>query len=116
MQYIIIIIDINHANNQHHQRVSELPPVTMHVNSNRDINIEGIDISNINNTNTNLSPIGILLLVNKIIKQSIIIVINNAIPAYFDCSEPKKISLIFIVPSFIIIYILFYYHRKKNKN
>jgi hypothetical protein len=77
-------IDINHANNQHHQRVLLSPPVTIQVNSNRDINIEGTDIISINNTNTNLSPIGILLPVNKIIKHSIIIVINNAIPAYFD--------------------------------
>lgn len=77
-------IDINHANIQHHQRVLLSPPVTIQVNSNRDINIEGTDIISINNTNTNLSPIGILLPVNKIIKHSIIIVINNAIPAYFD--------------------------------
>ena len=82
-----------------------LPPVTIQVSSNKDINIEGIDIIMINNTNTNLSPIGILLLLNNIIIHNIIIVINNAMPAYFDCSDPKNMSFIFIVGLPIILFV-----------
>jgi len=94
-----------HANSQHHHRVLRLPPVTIQVSSNKDIRIEGTDIININNTNINLSPIGILLLLNNIITHSIIIVINNAMPAYFDCSDPKNMSFIFIVRLPIILFV-----------
>ena len=44
-----MMTDNTHANNQHHHLVVELPPVTIQVNSNNDINIEGTDIININN-------------------------------------------------------------------
>ena len=100
-----MITDNTHANNQHHHLVFMLPPVTIQVSSNKDINIEGIDIIMINNTNTNLSPIGILLLLNNIIIHNIIIVINNAMPAYFDCSDPKNMSFIFIVGLPIILFV-----------
>ena len=100
-----MMTDNTHANNQHHHLVVELPPVTIQVNSNNDINIEGTDIININNTKINLSPIGILLLLNNIIIHNIKIVINNAIPAYFDCSDPKNMSFIFIVRVPIILFI-----------
>jgi len=107
-------IDIIHARTQHHQRVSEVPPVTIHVNSNKDISTEGIDIIRIDNTNPIRCSIGILLLENNIATHSIPIVVNNAIPAYLDCSEPKKMSFILIAVLGIFLFI-FYYHMKKNK-
>ena len=45
---------ITHANSQHHHLYFMLPPVTIQVNSNKDINIDGIAKSIINITNANL--------------------------------------------------------------
>uniref|UniRef100_A0A6C0I8X2 Uncharacterized protein n=1 Tax=viral metagenome TaxID=1070528 RepID=A0A6C0I8X2_9ZZZZ len=69
----------------------------MQVSSNKDINIEGTEIIIINTTNISLCSIGILLLVKRIDKHIINIVMNRAIPAYLDCSEPRNTSLKFVV-------------------
>jgi hypothetical protein len=57
-----------------------------------------------------------LLLVNNIDKHIIIIVINRAIPAYFDCSEPKNTSLKLVVVAAGILYIYSNMIERKIKN
>jgi len=46
---------------------------------------------------------GILLLVKRMARHIIKIVIKRAIPAYFDCSEPRKTSLKFVVEAGAIL-------------
>jgi len=88
----------------------------MQVNSNRDINIDGTDIININITNIIRCSIAILLLVNKIDKHIINMVIKRATPAYFDCSEPRKTSLKLVVVDTGILYLYSNMIERKIKN
>lgn len=90
----------------------------MQVNSNNDISTEGNETNIINNTNANLCSMDILLDENNIAKHNIKIVINKAIPAYFDCSEPKnKASKLICGLLFLYILILYMIERKiKNDN
>jgi hypothetical protein len=88
----------------------------MQVSSNKDINIEGIVIIIINTTNSSLCSIGILLLVKRIDKHIINIVMNRAMPAYLDCSEPRNTSLKLVVVATGILYIYSNMIERKIKN
>jgi hypothetical protein len=59
---------------------------------------------------------GILLLVKRIDKQIIKMVIKRAIPAYFDCSDPKNTSLILVEAGAGILYIYSNMIERKIKN
>uniref|UniRef100_A0A6C0LHY2 Uncharacterized protein n=1 Tax=viral metagenome TaxID=1070528 RepID=A0A6C0LHY2_9ZZZZ len=67
--------------------------------------MEGTVIINMKITKTIRCSMAILLLVNRIARQMIKIVIKRAIPAYFDCSDPKNTSLKFVAIFYIYILI-----------
>jgi hypothetical protein len=78
--------------------------------------MDGIVSINTNSTNTNRCSMGILLLVKRIDKQIIKMVIKRAIPAYFDCSDPKNTSLILVEAGAGILYIYSNMIERKIKN
>jgi hypothetical protein len=88
----------------------------MHVSSNKDINMDGTVNININNTNTKRCSMGILLLVKRIAKHIINMVMKRAIPAYFDCSDPKNTSVILVEAGAGILYIYSNMIERKIKN
>jgi hypothetical protein len=78
--------------------------------------MDGIVNIKTNNTNTRRCSMGILLLVKRIAKHIINMVIKRAIPAYFDCSDPKNTSLILVEAGVGILYIYSNMIERKIKN